>query len=124
MFQKTFQFWLELRMALWITPFAQESKPILGDKYEPLSCDLTRLERGIHPARLLDPMVGCSHDLKVGDRYSLPYVHPLCNTKQKPVDLSERGVTMTAFAQITKKSTPLLGEAAGLIKTYPITAFH
>jgi hypothetical protein len=69
-------------------------------------------------------MVGCSHDLKVGDRYSLPHVHPLCNTKQKPVDLSERGVTMTAFAQITKKSTPLLGEAAGLIKTYPITAFH
>src|SRR5579871_1740185 len=112
MFQKAFEFWLELRIALWITPFAQESKPILGDINESLSCLLTRLVRGTHPARLLDPMVGCSYDLKVGDRHSLPHVHPLCNSKQKPIDLSERGGTMTTFVQSTKISTPLLGKAA------------
>ncbi|HEY6351738.1 MAG TPA: hypothetical protein VI636_20240 [Candidatus Angelobacter sp.] len=102
---------------------ASWKKPILGDKNESLSCVLTGFGVGIRSAKLGDPVVGCSRDLDTRNGHSLPYVHPLRDSKQKPVDVPKCVVTMTAFAQVTKKNPPLSGKAASLVNPYRITAF-
>jgi len=124
LFEKTVEFWLELRIAARLTPLAQETKPLLSHKDEPFRYVVTRFACATRRACHRGPVSGCPHDLPFRNRHPLPYVHSLRNNQQEFVCLSERVPSMATFVKVTKESTPLFGKAARPVNPYRITAFH